>query len=201
MVHEHYYTENPSSEELRRTINFNIGPRSLNFVTSSGVFSPKRIDPATRLLITHCLVPSCGKILDMGCAYGAVGITLASLNPETELIMIEINERAVSLARENISLNGLRNVRIMQGDFLEQEFREEFDVILTNPPMAAGMKTNFALIERSKELLKPTGSFQLVARHNKGGSRLEAKMEEVFGNVETLAKKGGFRVYMSIRSK
>jgi len=73
----------------------------------------------------------------------------------------------------------------------------KFDVILLNPPQTAGRKLCFRMIEESRKYLKKGGSLQLVARHNKGGRVLSEKMEEVFGNLETIARKGGYRVYVS----
>lgn len=162
------------------------------------MFSPKRIDRATLLLIGN-MKPG-KRILDMGCGYGPIGISSAVLSPESSVLMAEINERAAGLARENISLNLIRNADVIESDFFEN-VDGSFDTILMNPPIAVGMKRLSLLISECKEHLLPGGGLQIVARHNKGGSRLADRMKEVFGEVNTIAKSGGFRVYISYSSK
>lgn len=195
---EHYYTKKPKSKPRPRLISMFVDGKELLFKTSSGVFAPKRVDKATALLIEH-MRPG-RKMLDLGCGYGPIGIAAASLNPECSVTMVEINERAANLARENISLNHIKNARAIESDFFEK-VPGKFDTILLNPPIAIGLRRLFKLIEECKNHLNEGGVLQIVARHNKGGARLEKRMVEVFSNVETLAKSGGFRVYMSNLSK
>lgn len=198
MEAEHYFSKKPSSEQRQRLICLFINGRNLNFKTSSGMFSPKKVDNATVLLIESMRLGK--KILDLGCGYGPIGIAAATIRPDSEVTMVEINERAAKLAEENVSLNRIANARVVESDFFAQ-LDDKFDTILMNPPMALGMKRLNDLITECKDHLNSKGTLQIVARHNKGGSRIEERMREVFGNVETLAKGGGFRVYMSINSK
>lgn len=161
------------------------------------MFSPKKIDSATLLLIANMELGN--KILDLGCGYGPIGICAARLKPDSEVTMVEINERAANLAKKNIRSNKITNARVMESDFFE-DVSEDFDTILMNPPISGGLAKIYSAFEQSKEHLLPGGSLQVVARHNKGGARLEAWMGEIFGNVETLVKSGGFRVYKSVKS-
>ena len=114
--------------------------------------------------------------------------------------MAEINERAVKCAKENIKLNNV-DARVIQSHFFSGMKDDKFDIILLNPPISAGMEDCYKLIEGSRDHLEVGGNLQLVARHRKGGERLMAHMEEVFGNVDVLGKKAGFRVYISVREK
>jgi len=198
MKAEHYYTKRPTSAERRGIVILNVGGRYFEFLTSSGVFSPRQVDKATQLLIGNMVLKPGGEILDMGAGYGPIGIVAAALDPKAKVTMVEINERAANLAKKNIASNGLRNAKAIAGDFFEPFGDKKFDNIVMNPPIAIGLKKNFEVLEQCKEHLKPGGSLQIVARHNKGGSRFKEKMKEVFGNVEDLVKSGGFRVYMSI---
>ncbi len=198
METDHYFSKKPRSKPKPRTLRLFISGKQIVFRTSSGIFSPKRIDKATLLLIENMRLGD--KILDLGCGYGPIGIAAAHLKPGCSVTMVEINERAAMLARENLSLNHTKNVRVIESDFFEK-VDDRFDTILMNPPMALGLKRIFLLIEECREHLAVGGTLQIVARHNKGGARIAARMQEVFGNVETLAKSGGFRVYMSVRSK
>jgi len=195
---EHYFSKKPKSVQRPRTIGLFMNGRNLQFKTSSSMFSPKKIDNATVLLIENMRLQ--GEILDLGCGYGPLGISAAVVSPESSVTMAEINERAARLAEENIALNRIPNAIVIESDFFEK-INEKFDTIIMNPPMAIGMQRLLALIQECKEHLAKGGSLQIVSRHNKGGSRLETRMKDVFGNVETLAKGGGFRVYMSVNSK
>lgn len=196
---EHYFSKRPASRQKPRLIGLFINGRNLAFKTSSGMFSPKKVDNATVLLIESMRLGK--RILDLGCGYGPIGIAAATLRPESEVTMAEVNERAADLAEENLSLNGITNAMVIESDFFEKIGDEKFGTILMNPPMALGMKRLHELIGECKAHLLSKGTLQIVARHGKGGSRLEERMREVFGNVETLAKGGGFRVYMSVNSK
>ncbi len=135
-------------------------------------------------------------VLDLGCGIGVIGIVMGKLFPDSAIIMTDINKRAVKLAEMNLRLNSVVNAEVRQGN-LYDTVKERFDVIVVNPPMKAGYKVCFEIVDRARDFLKDGGSLQLVALHNKGGSRLAERMKDVFGNVETVVKKSGFRVYIS----
>jgi 16S rRNA (guanine1207-N2)-methyltransferase len=101
---EHYYSQRPGSRSARRLIAHSLGGIHLSFVTDSGVFAKGGVDFGSDLLIRSMPALS-GRVLDMGCGYGAVGISLKCLNPGIELHLADINERAVELCRENFELN------------------------------------------------------------------------------------------------
>lgn len=196
---EHYYSEKPTSELKLRQIKAILRGKEFLFYTGSGVFSPEKIDIGTTLLINDSIIEPKSKILDLGCGYGPVGITIKKIFPETEVFMTEVNQRAVMLAKKNAKLNHVY-VKINPGNLYESIRDEKFDIILVNPPMAAGKKLCFEIIEKAKEHLAQNGTLQLVARHQKGGRELEKKMKEIFGNASELSKKSGFRVYLSRNS-
>lgn len=196
-MEQHYYSEQPESELKLRKINAKLRGKSLEFWTGAGVFSPRRIDPATQLLIEKAKINKTDKVLDLCAGYGPAGITIKKAFPQTQVFLTDINKRAVQLAKKNAKLNNTE-VKIESGNLYEPYKEEKFDVILVNPPMAAGRKICYKIIEEAKNHLDKGGTLQLVARHQKGGRMLEKKMQETFGNTETLAKKGGFRVYLSV---
>lgn len=196
MAGDHYFSKRPTSAPRPRLLRLFVNGKELRFNTSSGIFSPRRIDSATLLLIEN--MRASGKILDLGCGYGPIGIAAASLSPKNEVMMVEINERAAGLAHENVMLNGISNALVIESDFFEQIKGEKYDAILINPPMALGLSRIFELIGECRGHLRPKGTLQIVARHGKGGKRLEERMKEVFGNVKELAKGGGFRVYLAV---
>ena len=197
MVQQHYYSEEPTSELKLRTIKAKLRNKNFEFCTGSGVFSPKKIDLGTEVLINNAIIKEKDKILDLCAGYGPVGIAIKKTFPETKVYLTDINKRAIRLAKKNSKLNKTK-VTIKTGNLYAPYKEEKFDIILVNPPMAAGRKICYELIEDAKKYLKKNGTLQLVARHQKGGKMLEKKMQEVFGNVKAIAKKAGFRVYLSV---
>ncbi len=190
---EHYYSEKQSSALKPEKKTINVNNDSFELYTASGLFSKEHIDSASKLLIEHASLPEQGKVLDLGCGYGVIGISLLKKNPDLKIFFSDVNERALLLTKKNLELHGLKGKVIKS--FLFENIKEEFSVILSNPPMSAGKDVCFRLIEEAYEYLEKNGSLQLVARHNKGGKALKEKILEVFGNAEELARQGGFRVY------
>ena len=109
---------------------------------------------------------------------------------------VDINSRAVALARENCVQNGV-NCRFMSSDILFGVRDEHFDIIATNPPVRAGKKTVFGFYEQSFEVLNPGGYLYVVLQRKQGAPSTMDKMKELFGNCETLAIDGGYRVMRS----
>jgi len=196
MAQQHYYSEKPTSELKLKKIKAILREKEFEFYTGSGVFSPKRVDPATILLINKSVVKEEDKVLDLCAGYGPVGIAIKKIFPKADVYLTDVNKRAIHLAKKNARLNKVK-VTVKSGDLYVPYKDEKFDVILVNPPMAAGRKICFKIIEDAKKHLKKDGTLQLVARHQKGGKQLEKKMQEVFGDTEVLSKKSGFRVYLS----
>jgi 16S rRNA (guanine1207-N2)-methyltransferase len=171
------------------------------FLTSSGVFSHRRIDTGTRLLIESMRLPESGAVLDLGCGYGAIGIVAARLRPHLQVWMTDVNERAVALAEENARRNGVPNVRVRRGYLYEPVEGLDFDVIASNPPISAGMgRVVEPFVGKAGDHLKDGGSLQLVVQSNKGGRTLTSLMERYFGSVEVAARGSGYRVLMVVKS-
>jgi 16S rRNA (guanine1207-N2)-methyltransferase len=199
-VTEHYFSVNPTSPEKRGLIRCTLRGLSLEFVTSSGVFSHRRIDNGTRLLIESMELPDEGCLLDLGCGYGPIGITAALTNPRLEITMSDVNSRAVALAAENIAHNGVKNITTRHGNLYEPVETTTFDAIITNPPISAGMtKIVEPIITGAPTLLNTGGSLQLVVQSNKGGRTVSAIIEEAFGETLILAKGSGYRVLKGVK--
>lgn len=164
------------------------------FHTDAGVFSPGGIDRGTELLIETMELPAEGDVLDWGCGYGPIGIVAAAIAPGCRVTLGEVNERAVELTRENVRLNNVGNVYVAGGDLFTWLPDLTFDVILTNPPIRAGKRVLFRLIEDCAQSLRPGGSFWLVGRRKQGIATLARKMERCLADVQTVAAKAGYRV-------
>lgn len=192
----HYYSKKQDSPLKLNRFSAVLRGNSLNFDSGSGVFCKYKVDKGTILLIKSAIIENKWKILDLGCGYGPVGIAIAKAYPSAKIVMGDVNKRAVMLSKMNIKLNNIKNAHAIQSDKFEN-IKEKFNAILLNPPQSAGKDLCLEMIELSKNYLEKGGLFQMVARHNIGGKELERKMLEVFGNVQEIAKKSGYRIYVS----
>ncbi len=196
-VSSHYFAKKPAVKPKYGLIRTYLRGRYFEFLTSSGVFSPKKIDLGTKLLIESAIIPEEGSVLDLGCGYGPVGITVAAFNPKLHVVMVDINELAIKLARKNAERNYVKNVEIKHGYLYEPVKNRKFNAILCNPPISAGKKVVHPVITEAPEHLTENGSLQIVVRSKIGGKALSKLMKETFGNVEVLARKSGYRILMS----
>jgi 16S rRNA G1207 methylase RsmC len=191
---DHYFSGAPKSEERLGLVRTCLCGRNFEFLTASSVFSKRRIDLGTRLLIESMLLPKEGCVLDIGCGYGAVGIVAASVNSKLHVVMTDVNIRAVRLARRNMELNRIANADVRHGKFYEPVKNQEFNSVLSNPPVSAGMETVKAMVKGAPCVLAEGGTFQMVIRSKIGSKTLPAAFEDTFGNVKILARGSGFRV-------
>lgn len=197
---EHYFTKSPKSLSKKIIIKTKIKGVEILINSDSGIFSSKEIDFGSKLLIENSKIKG-KEVLDLGCGYGIIGIAIKKLNPDISLTLVDINKRAVSLTKENCSLNNIDANVFCSDLFAHPELsNKKFDTILTNPPFSAGKKICFNFIEQSFKHLNNNGILFLVAPHNKGGESLKKKMLEIFGNAGEVAKKAGFRVYIGIKN-
>ena len=170
-------------------------------MTASGVFSKKHLDLGTRLLIDSMILPEKGCVLDIGCGYGAVGIAAATFNPNLRVIMVDVNERAVWLTRQNLEINRVHNAEARRGNLYAPVNDLAFDCVLSNPPVSAGMETVKAIIAGAPERMAKKVPFQMVVKSKIGGKRLHGIFEDVFGNVAVLSRESGYRVLIARNSK
>lgn len=168
---------------------------SLRLATEAGIFSRDRVDRGTRLLVKHIDVKPGDQVLDLGCGCGVVGIVAALLAPRGRVVLVDINSRAVEVARQNLAANHIENAEVLHGDGFAPVRGRSFDLIALNPPMRAGLATVHRLTAQARDHLAPGGRFYLVGRTKQGVIRLSQKMSEIFGQVCEVAKGGGFRLY------
>ena len=194
---DHYFTAHPKSRAEFGIIHTHLRGRPFKFLTASGVFSKRRVDLGTRVLIASILLPEEGMVLDVGCGYGAVGIAAAAFNPDLRVIMVDVNKRAVWLARQNIEINNVSNAEVRRGRLYEPIKDLTFNCILSNPPVSAGIETVKAIIAEAPRHMTKKAFFQMVVRSKIGGKRLSMLLESAFGNVNVLTRKSGYRVLIS----
>jgi 16S rRNA (guanine1207-N2)-methyltransferase len=194
---EHYFAALPKSPVKLGIIHTTLRGRSFEFLTASSVFSKKQIDLGTRLLIEAMTLPETGAVLDIGCGYGAVGITAAATNPRLHVVMTDVNARAVRLARQNTRKNKVHNAEVRCGYLYEPVKDLTFNCVLSNPPVSAGMETVKAIIAQAPTVMAENASFQMVVRSKIGAKTLPIAFSNVFGNCTVLARKSGYRVLMA----
>jgi 16S rRNA G1207 methylase RsmC len=194
---EHYFSEKPKSPVRFGLVRTSLRGRRFEFTTASSVFSIKRVDPGTRILIENMVLPTQGCVLDVGCGYGAVGIAAAKFNPALRLVLTDVNRRAVLLARQNAQKNHAVNVEVRQGSLYTPVQGICFNVVLSNPPVSAGMQTVQAIIQGAPAVLEGGGTLQMVMRSKIGKKTLPDTFTEAFGNVQVLAIESGYRVLIA----
>jgi 16S rRNA (guanine1207-N2)-methyltransferase len=194
---EHYFTIQQRSKPSFGLVRTYLRGKPFEFMTASGVFSRKQVDLGTRLLIESMVLPKKGNILDIGCGYGAIGIAAAVLNSRLHVFMVDVNIRAVRLARQNIEMNNVENAVVRRGNFYQPFEELFFDCVLSNPPVSAGMETVKAMISEAPEHMTKEASFQMVVRSKIAGKRLCTIFEEAFENIKVSARGSGYRVLMS----
>jgi 16S rRNA (guanine1207-N2)-methyltransferase len=191
---EHYFSSSPKSEDRFGLVRVNLCGRNFEFLTSSSVFSKRRIDLGTRLLIESMVLPLSGCVLDIGCGYGAVGIAAAKSSPKLHVVMSDVNMRAVRLAKKNLELNKVVNAAVTYGYLYDTVETQKFDCILSNPPVSAGMDTVKAIVQQAPKVMNPKASFQMVIRSKIGAKALPCLFSETFGNCKILSRESGYRV-------
>ncbi len=191
---EHYFTSDPTVKSEERIIEYEIKGKTLSFISDNGVFSKNHVDSATELLVKTIYDEATGKILDVGCGYGVIGITLATNKKVTEVTMIDINHRALELAKRNAIRNKVEEkTKVLESNSFEQ-IKEKYDVVVTNPPIRAGKSVIYQIYADAKEHLLDGGALYIVINKKHGAPSTIKYLEELFGNVEVLDKKAGFNV-------
>jgi 16S rRNA (guanine1207-N2)-methyltransferase len=193
---DHYFSEKPQTPPRFGVVRTCLRGLQFEFTTASAVFSIKRVDLGTRVLIENMQLPEQGCVLDLGCGYGAVGIAAAKLNPSLHVVLTDVNRRAVLLARQNADKNHVPNVEVHVGSLYKPVQGFCFDVVLSNPPVSAGMETVEAIIRGAPAFLACGGTLQMVVRSKIGKKTLPQAFTDAFGNVKVGAIESGYRVLM-----
>lgn len=195
-----YFTERPEAEHHYDEWSFPLRGHEFRFVTDSGVFSKGTVDYGSRVLIDNfdwTALPE-GKILDVGCGYGPIGLALA-VATERNIEMVDVNLRALELATENARRNRIKNVDIHQSNVYESVHHEQYAAIVSNPPIRAGKKVVHEILAGAYPRLKADGTLTIVIQKKQGAGSAEKKMQEVFGNVEIVKRDKGYYILRSTK--
>ena len=191
---DHYFTPEPASAEERRPLTLMLAGRRVTVTVSPGVFSPGGLDKGTRVLLDEAPEPpEEGTFLDLGCGWGAVALTLGLLRPDAEVWAVDVNERALDLARMNALSLHREGIRVARPDQVPPGTR--FDVIWSNPPIRIGKEALHDLLATWLPRLAPAGAAYLVVSKNLGADTLRRWVSSELGMpCERVATSGGFRV-------
>ena len=191
----HYYINDSSLESNEREIHYEINGDSFTLLSDRGVFSKSELDEGSRILIEILLsYKFTGRMLDIGCGIGPIGLTLAKYNPSLNVICSDVNTRALALCEKNARTLGLSDrVTCLQSD-IYLEIEGQFDSIVSNPPIRAGKKVTYAIYIGAKDHLIDGGSLFIVIRKSHGAESVRKYLNEIFGNVELLKRSKGYHI-------
>lgn len=197
---DHYYTKNPNAKSDETTWTFSLRGKEFRFITDSGIFSKNTVDFGSRLLIDSFELAegTAGNLLDVGCGYGPIGLSLATLYPKRTIEMVDVNERALDLARRNAQANQVTNVKIYASSMYDQvNEKSRFAAIITNPPIRAGKKIVHEILSKAYDYLEDNGTLTAVIQKKQGAPSAQQKMQDVFGNAEVIARDKGYWIIRS----
>lgn len=198
---EHYFTSDPSVKSEERLIKYELKEREFTFISDNGVFSKNHVDDATSLLLKTIFDDVHGELLDVGCGYGVIGIALATNKAVKRVTMLDVNHRALELAKRNAVKNKVDSkTNIIESNGFEK-ITSLYDVIVTNPPIRAGKEVIYKMYEDAKSHLKENGVLYIVINKKHGAPSTIKFLNILFGNCEVLDKKAGFNVIKCVLEK
>ena len=189
----HYFTNETDLKSEIRTISYTNGNFSFEFKSDNGVFSKDHLDYGSKLLIETIIKNDIRnkKMLDVGCGYGFIGITLSKIL-DNEVAMVDINKRAIHLCEMNIKDNKV-NAKAFESNVYDN-VKDKYDVIVTNPPIRAGKKIVLEILARAKEFLNIDGELWFVIRKDQGAKSIAKELENTY-NLEIIEKSKGFYIF------
>lgn len=185
---DHYFTAQPASSDERRLLTVRLDGADREVETAGGIFSPGRIDLGTQVLLRTVGTPADGDVLDLGCGWGPVALTMALRNPGATVWAVDVNERALDLVRRNAARLGLTNVRAVGPDEVPDDVT--FATIWSNPPIRVGKDTLHAMMDRWVPRLAAGASAYLVVQRNLGADSFQAWLARRFASLSPAAADG-----------
>jgi len=202
MANDHYFSASPSSEIRERQVHVTLAGRPLTLSTAAGVFSPDGLDRGTKVLLGSVPPPAAdGALLDVGCGWGPIAITMALESPDAHVWGVDVNERVLGLAQRNAVAAGVSNVAVGLPDDVPADLR--FRTIWSNPPIRVGKDELHAILLTWIPRLEVGGDAWLVVSKDLGGDSLQRWLADTLGDGFRVARAStdkGFRVIRVHRS-
>ena len=191
-MNDHYFSARPQSGHRYAEASYEYRGCALKFTTDAGVFSRGEIDFGTDVLLRSLPEPVTGRVLDLGCGWGAVGVSIGKRYPDAQILMTDVNERAVGLAAANARLNGVPAETRLSDGFAEVDGL--FDAIVTNPPIRAGKQVIYKIFSDAADHLTAEGQLYFVIRKQQGAESALKYVKTVYQTADVIEKSGGFWV-------
>jgi 16S rRNA (guanine1207-N2)-methyltransferase len=192
-VSSQYFAEQPAAQHRPGIVHVVLPDTHLELATDSGVFSPGRLDPGTRLLLeTAPAPPASGNLLDLGSGYGPLALVMAARAPAARVWAVDVNRRALDLCAGNAAAAGLDNVRCAGPD--EADLPETFDLIWSNPPIRIGKQALHALLTSWLSRLATGCAAYLVVQRNLGSDSLQRWLADDGWDASRFAARAGYRI-------
>jgi 16S rRNA G1207 methylase RsmC len=200
MSNEQYFAAQPASELNLRTFHARLVGQVYELTTASGIFSPERIDAGTEVLLANAPTPPPGgNLLDLGCGWGPIALSLAIHSPHATVWAVDVNERALDLVRRNARSLGLDNVNACTPDDVPTDVR--FLAIWSNPPIRVGKNELHGLLERWLPRLEPGSDGWLVVQRNLGSDSLQRWLEATYPDGFTFTRAATNKGYRVLRAR
>jgi len=193
----HYFTNEPHAASAPRTLTVTLRGQEVQVSTDAGVFSATRLDPGTTVLLAQAgEVPPSGTLLDLGCGWGPIALTMAMASPGARVLAVDVNTRALELTAQNAERLGLANVvTATPEDLLTAEPELRLDAIWSNPPIRVGKAVLHEMLRTWLPRLAPGATAQLVVAKNLGSDSLQRWITSELGlPTSRRASAKGFRV-------
>jgi 16S rRNA (guanine1207-N2)-methyltransferase len=189
---DHYFSPDPKVASRPRTIRITLPDRSFELDTDRGVFAHGHLDFGTDLLLRSLPPVPPGEVIDVGCGYGAIAVTVALRNPDARVWAVDVNRRALDLCARNAERAGARNVVPAEPDAVPSGIK--FAAVYSNPPVRLGKEALHELLLIWIGRLEPDATAHLVVQRHLGADSLAAWLTGLGHRVERVRSKGGYRV-------
>lgn len=189
-----YFDNDKNIKSERKLIKFNFNNKEFSIYSDNGVFSKDRFDYGTRVLLNSIDIDKLsGNVLDLGCGVGVVGLILGTINKNISIDMVDINERAINLTKNNLVLNNVK-ANVFVSD-IYSNINNKYDFIITNPPIRAGKNVIRGFLLGSYDYLKDDGILYFVMRKDHGVKSMMEELSVKF-NTSIVNKDKGFYVVL-----
>ncbi|MEZ5310968.1 MAG: methyltransferase [Microthrixaceae bacterium] len=190
----HYFSTQSDARSKRSRIRLDLPDLSVDLMTDRGVFSPDRVDPGTKLLLGELPVLPDGPLLDLGCGYGPIAVTLARRRPGQLIWAVDVSERAMELAQINLAANAPQGTPFEVGDPDLVPTDMSFAAIVSNPPIRVGKTVLHDMLDRWLPRLSPDSSAWLVVHRHLGADSLTTWLQGRGHVVERIRSRQGYRI-------